>query len=123
MEVKINKEIREFSESIFFGLSLRQFCFSILAMGVAVGLYFLLRDYVGNSEIGWICIVGALPFAAVGFFKYHGMRMEEFIAAWIRSEFLIPKRLIFQGENIHIARYRAMAQAVAHKKTPKKEAV
>ena len=34
MEVKINKDIPEFSESIFFGLSLRQFIFSILACAV-----------------------------------------------------------------------------------------
>ena len=43
MEVKINREIRQYTESVFFGLSLRQFVFSLLAMGVAVALYFLLR--------------------------------------------------------------------------------
>ena len=37
MEVKINKEIRNYTESMFFGLSLRQFIFSVLACGVAVG--------------------------------------------------------------------------------------
>ena len=31
MEVKINKEIRNYTESMFFGLSLRQFVFSVLA--------------------------------------------------------------------------------------------
>ena len=40
MEVKINREIRNYTESMFFGLSLRQFIFSVLACGVAVGLYF-----------------------------------------------------------------------------------
>ena len=40
MEVKINKEIRDYTEAIFFGLSLRQFIFSGLACGIAVGLYF-----------------------------------------------------------------------------------
>ena len=40
MEVKINKEIRDYTEAIFFGLSLRQFIFSVLACGIAVGLYF-----------------------------------------------------------------------------------
>ena len=29
MEVKINKEIRDYTESMFFGLSLRQFVFCI----------------------------------------------------------------------------------------------
>lgn len=38
MEVKINKEIRNYTESMFFGLSLREFIFSVLTCGVAVGL-------------------------------------------------------------------------------------
>lgn len=45
MEVKINREIRNYTESMFFGLTMRQFVFSLLAVGVAVGLYFLLRPY------------------------------------------------------------------------------
>ena len=39
MEVKINREIRNYTESMFFGLSLRQFVFSLLAVGVAMLLY------------------------------------------------------------------------------------
>ena len=42
MEVKINREIREYTESMFFGLSLRQFIFSVLACLVAVMVFFLL---------------------------------------------------------------------------------
>ena len=51
MEVKINKEIRNYTESMFFGLSLRQFIFSVLACGVAVGLYFLLRPHFGTETL------------------------------------------------------------------------
>ena len=40
MEIKINKEIRGYTESMFFGLNLRQFLFSVLAVGVAVAIYF-----------------------------------------------------------------------------------
>lgn len=61
MEVKINREIRNYTESMFFGLSLRQFIFSVLACGVAVGLYFLLRPYVGTETVSWVCILGAAP--------------------------------------------------------------
>ena len=43
MEIKINREIREYKENMFFGLSLRQLVFSLLACGVAVGIYFGLR--------------------------------------------------------------------------------
>ena len=36
MEVKINREIRNYTEAMFFGLSMRQFFFSAAALGVAV---------------------------------------------------------------------------------------
>ena len=91
MEVKINREIRNYTESMFFGLSMRQFIFSILAVAVAVGLYFLLKPYVGTETVSWMCILGAAPFAALGFITYHGMTAEQFIWAWIRSELLEPK--------------------------------
>lgn len=67
MEAKINKEIRNYMESMFFGLSLRQFIFSVLACSVAVGLYFLLRPRFGTETLSWVCILGAFPFAAMGF--------------------------------------------------------
>ena len=71
MEVKINREIRNYTESMFFGLSMRQFIFSTLACGVAVGLYFILRPYFGVETLSWMCILGAAPFAMLGFITYH----------------------------------------------------
>ena len=53
MEVKINREIRNYTESMFFGLSMRQCVFSLLAVVVAVGLYFLLKPYVGTETVSW----------------------------------------------------------------------
>ncbi|MBO5421206.1 MAG: PrgI family protein [Clostridia bacterium] len=77
MEVKINREIGDYTESVYFGLSLRQFIFSILACGVAVGLYFLLKPLFGIETLSWVCILGAAPFAAIGFFSWHGMTAEK----------------------------------------------
>ena len=73
---------------MFFGLSLRQFIFSVLACGVAVGLYFLLRPRFGTETLSWVCILGAFPFAAMGFIKYNGMTAEQFVWAWIKSKFV-----------------------------------
>ena len=49
----------------------------------------------------WLCILGAAPFAAMGFVKYHGMMAEKFFIAWLRSEFLVPKRLTFRPTNLY----------------------
>lgn len=101
MEVKINREIRDYTESLFFGLSLRQFIFSVLAVGIAVSIYFGLRNYFGTETVSWMCILGAAPFAALGFIQYHGMTAEQFLWAYIKSEFLLPKCLTFHPINIY----------------------
>ena len=101
MEVKINREIRNYTESMFFGLSLRQFIFAVLACCVAVLLYFLFRSYLGIETLSWMCMLGAAPFAALGFIKYNGMTAEKFVWAWIKSEFLIPKKLMFHSTNLY----------------------
>lgn len=101
MEIKVNKEIGNYTESVFFGLSLRQFIFSALACGVAVLLYFLLRGHFGIETLSWVCILGAVPFGVLGFVKYNGMNAEEFVIAWIKSEILMPKVLFFKPENFY----------------------
>ena len=101
MEIKVNKEIGNYTESVFFGLSLRQFIFSALACGVAVLLYFLLRGHFGIETLLWVCILGAVPFGVLGFVKYNGMNAEEFVIAWIKSEILMPKVLFFKPENYY----------------------
>lgn len=111
MEVKINREIRDYTESMFFGLSLRQFIFSVLAVVVAVGLYFGLRGHFGTETVSWMCILGAVPFAALGFIQYHGMTAEQLVWAYVKSEFLMPKRLTFYPTNIY---YEALKAAIAN---------
>ena len=111
MEVKINKEIRNYTESMFFGLSMRQFLFSVLACGVAVGLFFLLRGRFGTETVSWMCVLGASPFAVMGFVKYNGMTAEQFVWAWIKSEFLMPKRVLFLPDNLYYEALKATIEA------------
>ena len=103
MEVRINREIRDYTESMFFGLSLRQFFFSVLAVGIAVGIYLGLNPILGTETTSWLCILAAFPFAVIGFLKYNGMTAEKFIWAWIKSTFLIPKVLVFGNTNYYYA--------------------
>lgn len=106
MQVKINKEIRDYTESIFFGLSVRQFFFSVLACGIAVLVYFLLKPIIGQETTSWLCIVAAFPFALMGFVKYNGMPAEQVVIAWFRSEVMMPLHLTFRNTNIYFAMLR-----------------
>ena len=103
MEVKMNKEIRNYQESMFMGLDLRQCVCSVLAILTAIGIYFGMRDITGQEITGWLCVLGAAPFAACGFFRYHGMTAEQFAWTVIKSELLYPKRLVFKSENLYFS--------------------
>ena len=109
MEIKINREIRQYTESVFFGLSLRQLVFSVLAVMVAVGLFFLLRSSVSTETVSWMCILGAAPFAALGFVSYHGMTAEQFLWTWFRTKFLEPRQLKCRTNDIY---YEALKDTV-----------
>ena len=60
-----------------------------------------LKPHFGVETLSWVCILGAAPFAALGFIKYNGMTAEKALIAFIKSEFLIPKHLTFKAQNIY----------------------
>lgn len=60
MEVKINKEIRDYTESVFFGLSLRQLVFSVIACAAAAAVYFLLKDALGTETVSMRTLRGSV---------------------------------------------------------------
>ena len=98
MEIKVPKEVRQYHESIFFGLSLRQFGCSLAAVGAAVGLYFGCVDTLGTEATGWVCILGAAPLALAGFFTYNGMPLEKFLWAVFKSQVLRARPRVFRAK-------------------------
>ena len=101
MEININKDIREYTEGVFFGLNLRQLICSGLAVASAVAVYFGAKGTVANDIITYLCIAVAAPFAAIGFIKYNGMPMEKIFVAWLKDNFIVPRRLTIKSNNIY----------------------
>lgn len=67
MEVRINKEIRDYTEAVFFGLNIRQLIFSGLACGVAMSIYYVLLQYrlcvlfISPTQVMYISYTGLCP--------------------------------------------------------------
>lgn len=101
MEVKINREIRNYTESMFFGLSMRQFVFAGVGVGAAVGMYFVLRPFFGTETLSWMCMLCAAPFMAMGFIIYNGMTAEQFAWTWIKSKFIEPQKVKFECDTLY----------------------
>lgn len=102
MEIKIPKEVHQHRETIFFGLSTRQFLCSVLAVGVAVGVYFSLKGLTGQETASWLCILSASPVAAAGFFRYNGLTFERFVWAFLKSQFLCAGPRVYRAENLYL---------------------
>lgn len=102
MEININKDIREYTEGVFFGLNLRQLICSGLAVASAVTIYFYAHNTVSQEVITYLCIAAAAPFAAIGFIKYNGMPFEKIILAWIKDNILFPRKLTIKASNLYL---------------------
>ncbi len=129
MEIKINKEVRDYTESIFLGLSLRQCFFSVLACVVAVIIYFVAIDSLGTEITSWLCILGALPFALLGFVTYQSMNAEDILVTAWRSFLISRTHLISKPFNLYyeiskpiIEKYKKEALKKDDKKLSKNQA-
>lgn len=101
MEIKINREVLTYRETIFFGLSARQFFCSLGAVAAAVGVYFLLKDVLGKETTSWLCMVCAAPLAAAGFFQYNGLTLEKFLWAVLKTNLLYAGRRLYKSHNAY----------------------
>ncbi len=101
MEIKIPKEVRQHKESIFFGLSARQFVCAAAAVGLAAGIYLGLSPALGKETASWLSILSAAPLALAGFFTYNGMSFEQFVWAFVKSEILCAGQRRFVSANIY----------------------
>ena len=101
MEIKVNKEVRNYTENIFLGLSIRQCIFSNIACIVAILIYYLCIDSLGMEITSWLCMLGAAPFTSLGFITYQNMNVEQIImTAW--HSFLLSKTdLIYKPFNLY----------------------
>lgn len=99
MQIKTHKEVRNYQEVIYFGLTMRQLVCSILAAVTAVGIFFTVRGRLPMEVVSWLCILDAVPFGAFGFIRWHGMYMEDIIRVFIRSRIVLGKTVHFRPDN------------------------
>lgn len=101
MEIRIPGDIREHTETVFMGLTLRQTVFSALAVAASVTVYFALKDSVGAFLISWLSVISAAPFAVMGFLRYHGMPAEKIVLKAVMTLMLERRVLLSRPVNLY----------------------
>lgn len=87
LEVKIPKEIMEYKEKIFFGLSIRQLICVVIATVVCLITYFFVKPFIGNDLAGYLVLVEAMPIMGVGFLRINGFTFEKYVMLILKHMF------------------------------------
>lgn len=77
MNIAINKDIENYTESVVLGLTVRQLIFSVVSIVIGGGIVLATYKYVGLTASAYIAIPAVAPIAINGFYSYQGMRFSE----------------------------------------------
>lgn len=101
MNHKIGPDLREFSETVFFGLNMRQLISSLVGIALSVTIWLTLCDRLGQQYTSWLCCAAVAPCACIGFIKVQGQSFERFAVSWIKYRFLESHKLRYRSNDIN----------------------
>ena len=93
IEIRIPKEIKNYREKLFFGLTLRQCICAGTALLICVPLYIWGSKFFSQEVISWLVVIIAAPLMLTGFFRYNDMTFEKFAVEWFYHHFSPQKRV------------------------------
>lgn len=100
MEVKLIDDILDYEENILIGMSLRQTVLSVIGVILIAVSYFLTYTYFNSQAASYVAIGLGLPCFLFAFLRPQKMRLEKYIAVWIRTNLLSLRFRVWQTENI-----------------------
>lgn len=93
IEIRIPKEIKNYREKFFFGLTVRQCICAAAALLLCVPLYIFGGKFLPREVISWLVLIIAAPLMLVGFFRYNDMTFEKFAVEWLYFQHYPQKRV------------------------------
>lgn len=80
MQITVNKNLDEYKDDFYKGLTLKQTVLSILTVIVGTGIFLFLYLIcgIGQTSALYLAVVAALPVAASGFLKVHGLSLPAY---------------------------------------------
>lgn len=93
IEIRIPKEIKNYREKLFFGLTLRQCICAGVALFICVPLYMFGNKFLPQEAVSWLVLIIAAPLMLAGFFRYNDMTFEQFAIEYFFHIFTPQKRV------------------------------
>lgn len=101
IEIKIPKEVNRYEAKAIGPFTMRQLVCVLICLPIGVGIFVLLKPYLGTDLAGF-CV---LPPAAVawlfGWYKPYGMKFEKYMKTVFVNSFLAPSKRVYKTENYY----------------------
>lgn len=101
IEIKIPKEIRKYEAKAVGPFTLRQLICLLICMPICVGLFILVKPYVGIDIAGFVVILPAGVGWLFGWYKPYGMKFEKYMQTVFVNSFLAPRKRLYKTENFY----------------------
>ena len=119
IEIRIPKEIKNYREKLFFGLTLRQCICAGVALLICVPLYIFGNKIMPQEIVSWLVILIAAPLMLAGFFRYNDMMFEQFAVEMYYQNFT-PQKRVYSYEPIFMElREKYLAEELEAQTEPK----
>jgi hypothetical protein len=102
----IGPDLRGFSETVFFGLNLRQLFASAAGIVLSVLVWLCCHKTVGEEVTHWLCCAVVVPCACIGFIKVQNQPFERIAIAWLKYFLAERHELPFQSEDEELLEYK-----------------
>lgn len=81
MQIQVNKNLDEYRDDFYKGLTLKQTVLSVLTVVVGTGVFLVFHKVcgIGQTTALYLSFPVALPVAVSGFLKIHGMTFSEYL--------------------------------------------
>lgn len=114
IEREVPKDISRYESKLIGPFTTRQVLCGAPAVALAVGSYFLLRNYVSEDVVFFVAFLVAMPLLLCGWAKPYGIPLEKYVSIVFVSQVLAPKHRKYVTENTY-------QEDVSQKQKPKKQ--
>ena len=99
--VPVPKDLARVKSKVAFNLTRRQIICFVLAAVVAVPVYFLTRNLLGQTIASMLMVTLALPFFLLAMYERDGMPFEQIVRNMLRVKWLYPASRPYRTNNLY----------------------
>lgn len=102
MQVNVPRNIKEFQEKSFGGLTFRQLVSLVLVLGFNIYMFYTYRIVKGYDPetIKRISMFVSIAILLIGFKRFYGMTAEKFVVVFITNNFIKNEKRHYTGRGL-----------------------